>query len=371
MRLLLAFLLILALAGAASGQRPAEKASSEWPQFRGNPRLTGVAGSAPTKSLKLLWTYESGDSIDSSAAIVDGVVHVGLGNGELIALNLSDGAVRWKYSTMSFIGESSPAVSSGVVFIGDLDGTLHAVNARDGKLLWAYKTEGEIKSSPVVVDGLVLIGSYDTFLYALDARSGELRWRFQTGGPVHSTPAVQDGLVFVAGCDEVFRAIRVADGEQAYEIPAGGYTAASPVLDGDRAYFGTFSNEVISLNLNEKAVSWRYSDPQQQFPFYSSAALTGSRVIVGGRDKLVHAIDAATGKAAWTFAARARIDASPVVAGDRVFVGSYDGRLYVLDIETGNKQWEFNAGAALAASPAIASGRVIVASRDGVLYCFG
>ena len=67
-------------------------------------------------------------------------------------------------------------------------------------------------------------------------------------------------------------------------------------------------------------------------------------MIVGGRDKAVHAIDAATGKAAWKFVTRARVDSSPAVAGGRVYVGSSDGKLYVLDAATGQKQWEFDAG---------------------------
>ena len=90
-----------------------------------------------------------------------------------------------------------------------------------------------------------------------------------------------------------------------------------------------------------------------------------------GRDKVVHAIDVSTGKAAWTFETRARVDSSPVVAGDRLYVGSSDGRLYVLDLATGQKRWEFDTGAALTASPAIAAGRVVIGSVDGVLHCFG
>ena len=188
---------------------------------------------------------------------------------------------------------------------------------------------------------------------------------------MHATPAVQNGRVFIAGCDEIFRAIRIADGKQAYEISAGAYTAASPALDGDRAFFGTFNYEVLALNLKEQSLLWRYNDPDGQFPFYSSAALSGDLVIVGGRDKRVHAIDAATGKPVWTFETRARVDSSPAVAGGRVFAASYDGRLYALDLETGQKQWEFNAGAPLAASPAIDAGRVVIGTRDGVIYCFG
>jgi outer membrane protein assembly factor BamB len=118
---------------------------------------------------------------------------------------------------------------------------------------------------------------------------------------------------------------------------------------------------------------WRYRDPEREFPYYSSAAFDNvrGRVIVGGRDKAVHAIDAASGKAAWKFLTRARVDSSPAVGGGRVYVGSSDGKLYVLDAATGAKQWEFDAGDAITASPAIAAGRVVVGSQDGRIYCFG
>ena len=95
-----------------------------------------------------------------------------------------------------------------------------------------------------------------------------------------------------------------------------------------------------------------------------------ARVVVGGRDKLVHALDG-DGKRVWTFQTRARVESSPAIAGGRVYIGSNDGRLYVLDLNNGAKLWEFNAGAALSASPAIANGRIVIGAQDGRLYCFG
>ena len=262
----------------------------------GTPTLTGVSASAPPSTLKLLWTYELGDIVESSAAIAGGVVYVGGGNGDLVALDLASGKLRWKYVTGNLIGESSPAVGAGAVYVGDLAGFLHSVNVADGKRLWTFKTGSEIKSSPVVVGDTVLIGSYDSHLYAVDARTGRQRWKVMTNGQVHATPAVQDGLAFIAGCDSVLRAIRISDGKEAYQIESGAYTGASPLLDGTRAYFGTFNNEVLAFDLAKRRLLWRYADPDRKFPFYSSAALANGRVILGGRDKFVHAIDALTGK---------------------------------------------------------------------------
>ena len=178
-------------------------------------------------------------------------------------------------------------------------------------------------------------------------------------------------MIYLAGCDEHFRAISLADGKAIFNLPSGANTAASPLIDGGRAYFGTFNNEVLAIDIKARKLVWRYENPDRQFPYYSSAALANGRVIVGSRDKLVHAIDAATGKSAWTFTTRARVDSSPAVAGGRVYVGSSDGRLYVLDAARGDKVWEFDTGAPLTASPAIAGGRVVIGSGDGVVYCFG
>lgn len=349
------------------------RSTSDWPQFRGNAQLTGVAGSVPPATLKVIWTYEAGSPLESSAAVAGGAVYVGTQSGDLLSLDLATGALRWKYATgaRDGIGESSPAVAAGIVYIGDLSGTLHAVDAASGKKLWSHTTGSEIKSSPVVAGDRVLIGSYDEHLYCLAARSGKLVWKFKVDGPVHCAAGVADGVAYISGCDEVFRAVRVSDGRQVFAVSSDAYTGASPALSGQFAYYGTFNNEVLAVNLRSRKVAWRFQDPRRQFPFYSSAAVASGKVVLGGRDKMVHCLDARTGRSLWTFATRARVESSPAVAGGRVYVGSNDNRFYVLDLATGKKLWEFDAAAPISASPAIAGGRVVIGTLDGKLYCFG
>src|SRR5215218_2984354 len=303
MRLLKSLILVVLFSVSALAQ---DAPANNWAQFRGNHSLTGVSQSNIPSSLKQLWTYEAGESIESSAAIVGGTVFVGSQKGELVALSLENGSVYWKFATGSPIGESSPAYGNGVVYIGDLGGWLNAINASDGKKLWAFKAGGEIKSSPVVVGDRVLIGSYDEHLYCLSARNGSELWKFKTNGPVHSTPGIADGMAFIAGCDEMFRAIRIADGKEVFSVSSEAYTGASPALRGGAAFYGTFDNEVLSVNLGQRKIAWRYEHLQRKFPYYSSAAVAASRVVLGGRDKMVHGLTLA-GKAAWTFMTRARV----------------------------------------------------------------
>jgi len=368
------FLMTFLLAALALAQPPS---NGDWPQFRGNPQLTGVASSTLPANLRPVWTFDMGESIESSAAIVNGAVYAAAMSGDLVALDLNTGKLKWRYKTGAEVGESSPAVADGVVYIGDLAGTVHAVNAADGKLIWTHKTGSEIKSSPVVSGDKVLIGSYDSRLYALSVKTGKPVWTFQTTAQVHSTPGLANGVTFVAGCDEIFHAIRVSDGKEVYQIASQAYTGASPALTATMAFFGTFDNQVLGVSLAQKKVMWRYEHPQRKFPFYASPAVFADRVYVGGRDKMLHCLNTKNGKALWTFMTKSRVESSPVYVkgapgqADRVFFGSNDGRIYALDAVSGKKVWEYEAGAGLSASPAVASGKLVIGSQDGKLFAFG
>ena len=75
-------LFLLAAAPPLAAQAP----STEWRQFRGSPALTGASPAALGATPKLLWSYDAGDPIDSSAAIVDGKVYLGDEDGDVIVL---------------------------------------------------------------------------------------------------------------------------------------------------------------------------------------------------------------------------------------------------------------------------------------------
>lgn len=327
--------------------------------------------------LKVLWTWDGGETIDSSPAIVGGVVYVGTGAGELVALELSSGKVKWRYKTGEPVGESSPAVANGLVYVGDLAGVVHAVKAQNGQKVWTYRTGSEIKASPVVAGGRVVIGSYDGVLYALDAQSGKLAWAQKTEGQVHATAAVENGVAWIAGCDGYLRGVRIADGKQVTALRFGSYTAASPVLLPDRAILATYDNEVLAVGRNSAKPLWSYEHPERKFPYISSGSVWQGVFYVGGRDKMMHAIDVQTGKERWNVMTRARIEGSPAIASGRIYIGSGDGSFYVLDAATGKRIQEIQAGGPIAASPAISSGspgqpgRVVIGTQDGRLLCLG
>ena len=61
------------------------------------------------------WRFVTGDAVDSSPAVADGMVYVGSGDGGY-AIDAATGQVRWRYITGGLV--SPPAVVGGMVYIG-------------------------------------------------------------------------------------------------------------------------------------------------------------------------------------------------------------------------------------------------------------
>ena len=57
----------------------------------------------------------------------------------MYALNATTGAKLWSYTTGELV-DSSPAVANGVVYVGSYDHNVYALNASTGALLWSYAT---------------------------------------------------------------------------------------------------------------------------------------------------------------------------------------------------------------------------------------
>ena len=84
--LALAFCLakVTLVAGAVTPQTSSAN-SNEWPLYRGNPALTGVAAwLCPGQSPSLLWNFKTGGPVKSSAVIGGGKVFIGSNDGQVV-----------------------------------------------------------------------------------------------------------------------------------------------------------------------------------------------------------------------------------------------------------------------------------------------
>lgn len=346
--------------------------AGDWPMYRGQPDLTGIATGTLPAAPTLLWSYQTGGPIKSSATIVGNHVFVGSNDRNLYALDFATGKKIWAFTNSEAI-ESSPLVLNGTVFVGANDACIYALDAATGKQLWKFATGDKILGAPNwFVRGPttnILVGSYDFNLYCLDAATGSSNWVYETGNYINGSPAVAAGLATFGGCDGVLYSIALTNGHLAHSNDIGAPIAASVALADGRAYFGHYENQFLCVDLAGSTNAWNFRD--RQFPYFSSPAVTKDRVIFGGRDKKLHCVNRADGKPLWSFATRGKVDSSPVVCGDKVVVGSDDGRVYLVTLAEGTELWSYEIGQAISSSAAVANGRIVIGSEDGTVYCFG
>ncbi len=374
-------IITIVLASACSNAKEAAKpsrdvASANWPVFRGDPSLAGVAEDGVPDKLSLLWSFPTESAIVSSPVMGGGRIYVGSTDGKVYCLDLADGRKIWEYDSGDDI-EAPPLLLDGKVFIGNLSGKFLSLDAGSGKLLWEYKCRNSIYGSanwvkpPGKEETYVFVGCYDNRLYCFDAEKGTLIWLYETDNYINGAPATDGTHVIFGGCDELLHIISVSDGAKLGEVWAGSYIPGSAALVEQRAYLGHYDNKLVAIDIHEQRIVWEYADEDHPWPFFASPAVGETRVVIGSRDGYIHCVDRTSGRKLWDFQTRDEIDSSPVIAGDKVVAGSIDGRIYVLRLEDGKSLWSYEIGAAIIGCPAVAGGLVAIGAEDGVLYTFG
>jgi outer membrane protein assembly factor BamB len=258
----------------------------------------------------LRWRYLTGGHIDSSPAVVNGVVYIGSQDSYVYALKATDGSLLWRYQTGNFI-LSTPTVVNGIVYIGSGDSYVYALNASNGAFLWRYQTGSYVYSSPAVVNGVVYIGSNDFYLYALNASNGSLLWRYQTGGYIRSSPAVANGVVYVDSFDTYLYALNATDGSLLWRSHSGGDSRIAPAIVNGVVYSSGDGGDggAHAFNATNGTLLWH----QQQINVISEPTVASGVVYIGGNSEL-YALNATDGSLLWSYQPGNNVFSSPVVA---------------------------------------------------------
>jgi len=310
------------------------------------------------------WSYRTGQVVDSSAAVVRGVVYVGSWNDDVYALSATTGVKLWSYKTGGTV-ESSPTVVNGVVYVGSGDDNVYALKATTGAKIWSHKTGNAVYSSPTVVNGVVYVGSFDASIYAFRATTGAEIWSYKTGAGNGSSPAVVNGVVYAGSNGDVY-AIDATTGAEIWTAVTGGAIDSSPAVVNGLVYLGA-GVDVYAINATTGAEIWSYPTGG---PVDSSPAVVNGVVYVGSFDDHLYAINASNGLGLWQYATGGIVDSSPTVANGVVYVGSDDTNVYALDAINGARLWSYATGGAVESIPAVVNGVVYVGSFDGNVYAF-
>jgi outer membrane protein assembly factor BamB len=204
--------------------------------------------------------------VDSPVAVVGENVLVGSahldtensGERALFCLKASDGAQRWradlKYNpwggpTVSPAGDVAVVGCSSIRFdpgeIAGAKGEVVALNLADGGVKWRKELAGAVVSSVAIANDLAIFAATDKKVHAFDLKTGDERWAYEAKAPFFAGVAVAGEMVYAADLNGVVHAITLADGKMKWRLDIGKETKApgnvygSPVVDGGRLYVGT------------------------------------------------------------------------------------------------------------------------------------
>jgi outer membrane protein assembly factor BamB len=362
---ILFFAICFALAGLISGgcdgsEEGAERGKAEaglvgWPQFGRVPERTHylpVEGRALRPPLREAWSINTHALIEFPPAIAAGIAYVANKYGDVRAVRLRDRKVLWKWTTdprlkgpPTFV--TAPVYHQGKVFLAFLDGELIALDATNGRPTWKRNLNAHLESSPLAVGGNLYLGDDKTDLISLRAADGETRWRFNSPGAIKASPSHHDGRVCVADYQASMYCLDAGSGRVLWrtntsKVPPfgrGGFYS-SPAIAFGHVYAARDDGTIYAFDERSGKVAWSFPTGNDVYgsPAVAQVPGTAPSVYIGSYDEHFYALDARSGKRRWRVDIGGPVPGTAVVVGSTVYTSSFKTRETTgIDVRSGRK----------------------------------
>ncbi|MGB0766577.1 MAG: PQQ-binding-like beta-propeller repeat protein, partial [Phycisphaeraceae bacterium] len=151
---------------------------------------------------------ELGGEVAGTPALRDGHAYIGHMQGEVLAVDLNEKKVAWRFRDRDFPYVGSPAVTENRVLIGTRGRRLYSIDRATGEKIWDIRTRGGVEGAPVIARDRTIFGSAGGRLSIVELTDGKTVWEVDLGAGVASSPAVTDGLIVVGAEDGTIHAFK-------------------------------------------------------------------------------------------------------------------------------------------------------------------
>jgi serine/threonine-protein kinase len=324
----------------------------------------------------LRWTYQAKGQVQFHPVLDHNMVYIGTADGNVDALDAASGKLRWK----QFIGSGSPVVSvvtegsvygtrsptpEYVPFGVPADGAVFALNTSDGTSRWTTSVTGAVLG---VVDGVVYVGNAEQHtLFALRASDGAQQWQFHASYPPEQI-AVAEGQIFLLAADRTnspvvasFTALNESSGAPQWsystqkapgDIHLVGEEAGVVYLLTSVAQNESSLTSLVALDVRAGTLRWQTS-PSPAL----SARLESGVVYLGETNGIFEARAAADGSLRWRIQTSGKDVGAPLLVADGLLYTS-SGGLTALSTTDGMVAWSYPSDVFVQ----------VLAAMEGVLY---
>lgn len=324
---------------------------------------------APLTALDARWVLPFDSPPVAPAGFDASTAYVPLKGGQLVAVDLDRGLVRWRLDVATAL---TPATGGGLVFTTS-GTTIEARDAQTGAIKWSAALPGGA-AAPLYWDtGWLLASTASGDLAALRGTDGTLVWRQALGAPLSTAPAPALDRLYLPLADGRLVAVSLATGETIWSQRVTGRITALVGLD-DQLVFGTSEKYVVSVDLQRgrERWKWRVGGDVAGLPVADD-----KRIYFASRDNMLRAVDRGNGNLRWKAILPSRPAGGPLRLANAVLVPLVSSEISGFEPETGKALAPVKAAGELGSQPflrttaRLTSPRLITVSRDGQLQAFG
>jgi len=257
------------------------------------------------------------------------------------AMDKNTGKIVWKNNEVRFISSQPVFIGDKVIF-GSRNGDLYAVSRTNGRTIWHMNLEQQKVYPSVDVIGNRVVAAADNQCYAIDTTDGSIKWTFTTDGMIVSPPRVVDDTVFFGSTDTNIYVVKAENGELIWKNNTGWGIPNTPTYSDNVVYVGSLDNRLYAFNAENGKMLWSFAG---NAAIHSAPLVYGEYVFFGCDDGWFYAVNKTDGGPAWCFAPNLTINndvynyiTTPVVgnsvADDGKVFFSANGKIYGLDAKT-------------------------------------
>ncbi len=192
---------------------------------------------------KKIWESDTKAVTYSSPAMGINIIVFGNDDGEVIALNESDGLIKYRIKTGGFFFGGT-AVNGSDVYIGNDNGILYCLDLTSGKINWQFSSGSRIIMTPAIDDDNVYFGNLSGDFYSLNKLTGKLNWTKRLGTLFDITPAVTNNLIILPDQFEKIYFVDKDSGEIKRTYPFKGRLKLTPVIKDNMLFIGYDDGEL-------------------------------------------------------------------------------------------------------------------------------
>jgi len=337
------------------------------------------------KSANSIWSYTTGDLVNSLAISSDGqYIAAGGWDNKTYLFSKDSSTPLWNYTTGGWVRSVAISSDGQYIAVGSGtpfgDGNLYLFNKTSSTPLWIFTRTVTSYTVAISSDGQYIVAGFYNKIYLFNRDSSSPLWSYEMEGGadvVVSVAISSDGQYIAAGGhgDKVYLFNRDSSAHS-YGIPLWNYTAGALInsvaisSDGQYVAVGSYDDKVYLFDNASSTPLWNYTTGDD----VRSVAISsdGQYIAAGGMDDKVYLFDNASSTPLWDYTTGDELRSVAISSdGQHITAGGGDNKVYLFDKASSTPLWVYTTGGNVNSVAISSDGQYIAAGgHDNKVYLF-